>query len=380
MEFPFPFCTCLYPFNGFPHPIVWVPNHLISALADLLPPHELLVFVATSSPMAAILHFLLRHGYPVLFGWVFLEQIGLPMPSAPVLLVAGALDGTGQLRFINTVFVAMMASLIADSLWFLWGRWRGAGALRLVCRVSLEPDTCVRRTKEAVARHGRLAILASKFVPGLNTAVPPLAGVSGMSLREFLALDGLSALLWAAAFAGLGRIFSRQLDALANTVRGFGGLILLLFAAGLAVYIARKFLARRKLVRSIWTERIDADELRRLIEEGLPVAVIDLRHQLDFQLHPFVIPGAVHFDPEELDRRYGEIPQDREVVVYCTCPNEATSARVALRLKQLGIERVRPLAGGLSAWRNRGFPMEMDLGPGQAPPAAPVAAVSPKPS
>lgn len=330
--------------------------------------------------MAVILHFLLRHGYPVLFGWVFLEQIGLPIPSAPVLLVAGALDGAGQLKFANTVVVATMASVIADSLWFLWGRWRGAGALRFVCRISLEPDTCVRRTKEAVARHGRLAVLASKFVPGLNTAVPPLAGVSGMRLREFLALDGLSAFLWAAAFAGLGRIFSRELDGLANMVSGFGGVILLLFAAGLAVYIGRKFQARRNVVRSIWTERIDADELRRLIEDGLPVAVIDLRHQLDFQLHPFVIPGAVHFDPEELDYRYGEIPQDREVVVYCTCPSEATSARVALRLKQLGIKRVRPLAGGLSAWRERGFPMEMDLGPAPTAPAGMVAGVSPKAS
>jgi membrane protein DedA with SNARE-associated domain/rhodanese-related sulfurtransferase len=323
--------------------------------------------------MADLLHFLLRHGYPFLFGWVFLEQVGLPIPSAPLLLVAGALGSTGRLHFGTTVGLVTLAAVIADMAWFFLGRWRGTAVLRFVCLISLEPDTCVRRTKQAVAHHGRLAILISKFVPGLHAAAPPLAGVSGMSVREYLALDALSALLWAAAFMGLGRFFSRQLDALAYYARGFGGAVLLLLAAGLAVYIARKFVARRKLVQTVWTERIDADELRRLIEDGPAVTVVDLRHPLDFRLHPFVIPGAIHFEPEDLDRRHGEIPRDREIVVYCTCPNEATSARVALRLKDLGIGRVRPLAGGLSAWRERGYPVEMDLGPqgeGAADPAA----------
>lgn len=268
--------------------------------------------------MAEILHFLLQHGYPVLFAWVFLEQAGLPMPSSPLLFVAGALAGAGKMGFAETIGLVMVAAMLADVAWFLWGRWRGAGVLRVVCRISLEPDTCVRRTKEAVARHGRLAILASKFVPGLNAAAPPLAGVTGMSLPEYLALDACSALLWAGAFMGLGRIFSRQLDLLAFYVRGFGGAVLALLAALLGIYIVRKYLARRRLLRGIWTERIGSEELRRLIEDGSPLAIVDLRHNMDFRLHPFVIPGATHFDPGDLDRRQQEIPRDREIILYCT--------------------------------------------------------------
>ena len=280
--------------------------------------HALMLVHVLSSPMAGILHFLLRHGYPVLFAWVFLEQAGLPMPSAPLLFVAGALAGEGSLNFTTTIGLVMLAAMTADTGWFLWGRWRGAGVLRIVCRISLEPDTCVRRTKEAVARHGRWAILASKFVPGLNPAIPPLAGVTGMSLPEYLALDALSAFFWAGAFIGLGRIFSFQLDQLAYYVRGFGGAVLGLLVALLAFYITRKYLARRKLLRGIWTERIEAGELRQMVEDGGPLAILDLRHDMDFRLHPFVIPGAAHFDPGELDSRQQEIPRDREIVLYCT--------------------------------------------------------------
>jgi hypothetical protein len=211
--------------------------------------------------MAEILHFLLRHGYPVLFAWVFLEQAGLPMPSSPLLFVAGALAGAGEMGFASTIGLVMVAAMTADLGWFLWGRWRGAGVL---------------------------------------------------------ALDACSALLWAGAFMGLGRIFSRQLDLLAYYVRGFGGAVLALLVVLLAVYITRKYLARRRLLRGIWTERIEASELRGLMEEGISLAIVDLRHEMDYRLHPFVIPGATHFDPGDLDGRQQEIPRDREIVLYCT--------------------------------------------------------------
>lgn len=316
--FLFPFRNKVHLFSASKRPIYIVILHLQSVFVWPLTLHALILVHALSSPMANILHFMLRHGYPVLFAWVFLEQIGLPMPSSPLLFVAGALAGTGQMGFTLTIGLVMVAAMMADTAWFLWGRWRGAGVLRFVCRISLEPDTCVRRTKEAVAHHGRLAILSSKFVPGLNAAAPPLAGVTGMSLGEYLALDALSALLWAGAFMGLGRIFSHQLDLLADYVQGFGGAVLALLAALLGVYVVRKYMARRKLLSGIWTERIEPVALRGLLESGEPVAIVDLRHNMDFGLHPFVIPGATHFDPGELDGRHQEIPRDREIVLYCT--------------------------------------------------------------
>lgn len=265
-----------------------------------------------------ILHFLISHGYPVLFGWVLLEQGGLPLPTAPLLLVAGALAGSGQLRFTTALAVVLLGSLIADSGWFFWGRKRGGGVLRIVCRISLEPDTCVRRTKDTLTRRGRWAILVAKFVPGLNAAVPPLAGITGMSYREFLAVDSLAVLLWAGSYAGLGRLFSGQLNRIGEYASGFGGLVLAALLAGLGIYIFRKYTLRRRLIKEIWTERIDADDLRKLIEDGAAVAIVDLRHPLDFRTHPFVIPGAMHFDPGDLDGREHEIPRDREIVVYCT--------------------------------------------------------------
>ncbi len=281
--------------------------HLLLALAH-----------AAASPMNGLLQFLLRHGYPLLFFWVLLEQAGLPIPSAPLLFVAGALTGRGSLHFSTTLGLVVAAVLISDATWFFLGRWRGARVLRFVCRISLEPDNCVRRTREAVTRHGWMAVLASKFVPGLNAAMPPLSGVSGMSLPQFLGLDALSAILWAGAFTGLGRLFSRQLDQLAFYARGFGGVLLLLGFVLLGIYIARKYRARRRLLAAIDTQRIPIAELRRLMEQGQPLTVVDLRHRHDFEHHPFVIPGALHCEPDEAEERLEGVPPEREIVLYCT--------------------------------------------------------------
>ncbi len=291
---------------------------LASALGVSIALHVLALASAAVSPMNGLLQFLLRHGYPLVFFWVLLEQAGLPIPSAPLLFVAGALTGRGNLQFGTTLGLVVSAVLISDVTWFLLGRWRGAKVLRFVCRISLEPDNCVRRTREAVTRHGWLAVLASKFVPGLNAAMPPLSGTSGMSLPQFLSLDALSAILWAAAFTGLGRLFSRQLDQLALYARGFGGGLLALGLLLLGIYIARKYRARHRLLRAIGTERIPIRELRRLMEEGEPLTIVDLRHRHDFEHQPFVIPGALHCEPAEAEVSLGDVPPEREIVLYCT--------------------------------------------------------------
>lgn len=268
--------------------------------------------------MTQALHFLLQHGYPVLFVWVFLEQAGMPIPSSPLLLAAGVLAGTGKMEFGLTLGLVTLAAVTADAGWYLWGRWHGAGVLRIVCKVALEPDTCVRRTREAVSRHGRLAILTSKFVPGLNAAAPPLAGVIRMPMPEYVGLDVASSLLWAGTFMGLGLVFSHQLNRLAAYARGFSGAVLGLLILLLGIYIVRKYLARRKLMKQIWTERVEPEKLRNLLEQGKAVTILDMRQRLDFELDPFVIPGATHFHFEDLDQKHGELPRDGEIIVYCT--------------------------------------------------------------
>src|SRR5256712_13178321 len=181
---------------------------------------------------------LVRYGYVVVFGWVFAEQIGLPIPAAPVLLAAGALAGTGRLSLALVLALAALASLGSDIIWYWIGRTGGGRVLGWLCRISLEPDSCVRRTQNAFSVHGARSLLVAKFVPGFSTAAPPLAGIVRMPLLRFVVFTGLGGLIWAGAFAGVGWLFSRQLEvaagyvarlgsgAVAPVIAGLGGLIL----------------------------------------------------------------------------------------------------------------------------------------------------------
>lgn len=262
--------------------------------------------------------FLIRHGYTVLFLFVLAEQVGLPLPAIPVLLAVGALAGTGELGFVPVVVVSVVAAVLADAIWYELGRRRGVGVLRLLCRISLEPDSCVRRTEEVFVRHGARSLLVAKFIPGINTAAPPLAGVFRMRLGRFLVFDALGALLWAGTFIGLGWVFSEQLERVAAAARRLGGLLVVLLVAGATAYIAWKYYQRQRFLRDLRVARITPQELKRKLDAGEDIVVVDLRHRMDFEAEPEAIPGALHLPPEELEERHGEIPRDRELVLYCT--------------------------------------------------------------
>jgi membrane protein DedA with SNARE-associated domain len=263
-------------------------------------------------------HFLLRHGYAVLFVIVLLEQAGLPLPSPPVLLAAGALVASGQLNVGASLLVVVGACLVADLAWFGLGRRHGARVLALLCRISLEPDSCVRRTENVLAAGGARALLFVKFLPGLSTVAPPVAGMTHMRLARFLVWDMAGALLWAGSYFALGYAFSGQLERVAEIAAGLGSRLLALVAAALALYLAWKYAQRRRFIRELTVARITPDELRRRLDAGEDVVVVDLRHSLEFAADPATIPGAIHLLPEELDAGHGAIPRDREVVLYCT--------------------------------------------------------------
>lgn len=268
--------------------------------------------------MSEAIDFLLRHGYTVLFFFVLAEQIGLPLPSVPVLLAVGALAGAGQLSYPLALAVAVLASLLSDFIWYQLGRRRGASILNLLCRISLEPDSCVRRTEDVFARHGAGALLYAKFLPGLNTAAPPLAGLFRMRLGRFLAFDAVGALFWAGAFSGLGFLFSDQLERVAAYASRLGSWLGVLLVGGLAGYIAWKYFDRRRFLRRLRIARITPEELQRKLAAGEKMVVIDLRHALDFEAEAATLPGALHILPEQLDRRHHEVPRDRDIVLYCT--------------------------------------------------------------
>ena len=269
--------------------------------------------------MHELLRFLSHYGYVVVFAWVLAEQLGLPVPATPLLLAAGALAGHGSFHLASALVVAVGACLFADLFWFYVGRKGGGKVLKLICRVSLEPDSCVRRTSTTIGKHGPKSLLVTKFIPGMNAVAAPLAGSGGISLVRFVVFDGLGALLWSATFLGIGYLFREQLEVVAERLGQFSWLLLILLLIVIPVaYILYKHKARQKFIRDLWTDRIMPDDLNAKIAAGDPVTVVDLRHPLDFLPDPRVIPHALRILPEELESRYQEIPGDHEVVLYCT--------------------------------------------------------------
>jgi membrane protein DedA with SNARE-associated domain len=268
--------------------------------------------------MHSTLDFLLRHGYVVLLGWVFAEQIGLPVPSLPLLLAAGALAGTHHLSFLFSLFLSVVAAVTADSIWYALGRVKGIKVLQLLCKISLEPDSCVRRTEGVFSKQGARSLLVAKFLPGLSTVAPPLAGIFHMRLRRFLLFDGGGSILWAGAFLGLGYVFSGEIERIAERALSLGGWLLVLLVAGLVSYIGYKFIARQRFMRQLRIGRITVEELKTKIDAGEQLVIVDLRHALDFEADPETIPGAFRMDAKELEEKDNRLPRDREVILYCT--------------------------------------------------------------
>ena len=300
--------------------------------------------------------FLFDYGAAILFAVVFIEQIGLPLPAAPWLLAAGALAANGKLNLAAAVSVSVLACLLGDVIWFYLGRRHGVRMLKLFSRFSLEPETCIRKTRTTYLRHGRRGIVAAKFVPGLAAVMPPLAGMLGSSVAQFLFYDAIGALLYGGFFILTGFLFDDQLipigKMLAQQTRGALGAI----AVVSLTYIGFKYLRRRRTLRRLRMPRMTVEELRRRQEAGDEVVVIDLRSGDELALDPAMIPGARHVPFDQLEERHGELPRDRDIVPYCACPNEITSAQAALKLRRKGIDRVQPLLGGIDAWRKLDYP------------------------
>lgn len=308
--------------------------------------------------MSGIVEFLVRYGYLLLFAWVLVEQLGLPLPSAPLLLAAGALAGTGRMNLAMVLALPMAAVGICDAFWYELGRRRGVKVLQWLCRISLEPDSCVHRTQVRFERNGPWALVVAKFIPGFNTMAPPLAGVSRMPWQRYALFDGLGILFWAGSYIGAGYIFSGQLERVAARLAFLGSGVFALLLSALLLYIGWKYFKRHRFLSDLRIARISPDELHQRMDGGESVVVVDLRHSMEFESEPETIPGAVHMDAADLEEAFEVIPRDREIVLFCSCPNEATAAQMALRLRKLGIIRIRPLAGGLAGWRGRGFPLQ----------------------
>jgi len=268
--------------------------------------------------MERVLEFIGRHGGPIVFVVVFLDQLGLPIPTIPILLALGALVGTGQIDPVWGIVLAITGSVCADLLWFQLGRWKGARVLRFVCRVALEPDSCVNKTRSLFLRHGVKSLLYAKFVPGLDTVAPPIAGMLGVRVVPFVLWSATGGALWIGTFGGLGYLFSDRLDDVTGAADRLGAVLGFGIAGVTALYVAYKFLQRRRVLRSIRTARITPEELHERMRSGFDVVVLDARDPSALDGVPFAIEGARPLELDDVDTRPRGLDSAREVVVYCS--------------------------------------------------------------
>jgi len=262
------------------------------------------------------IRFVERHGVALLFGWVLAEQGAIPLPSIPLLLAAGSLIRTGRMHFMPALAACVFGALTADTMWFLLGRRRGPRVLRWICRISLEPDSCVRSTENVFARFGLRSLLLSKFVPGLNAVAAPLAGNSGAPAWRFFGFDIAGAALWSGTYLALGYVFSEQLETVLQYASGMGSGLLLVIVGLFAVWIGWKVFQRRRFLKKLNVARITASQVRRLLASGADPYIVDLRGATD--VDPSPIPGTVRVSVEDLTAGRHEIPRDREIILFCT--------------------------------------------------------------
>ncbi len=307
--------------------------------------------------MEALLAELSRYGVPFVGFNVLLQQLGLPIPAVPTMMVAGALAADARLSGVGVFLISVAASVLADVVWFWAGRHYGYPVLRFLCRVSLSPDACVRQTEGIFERYGFYSLVVSKFVPGFSTVAPPVAGALRMALPQFLLAAVASAALWVGAAMGVGWVFRSEIETALAWMAQNVALAGLAIGGLLGAYIAWKALQRWRMARYVHAARISVEELKeRLFGDSAPF-LVDVGSKLAHQSRPHIV-SAVLMDLDEIEREIDAFPRDREIVFYCACPNEASAKRAAQILLGKGFREVRPLIGGLDAWMEAGHAVE----------------------
>jgi len=277
-------------------------------------------------------------------------RLGAPVPAVPFLIVAGGLTVGGQVSFVAVTVSAVLGNILGDGVWFLAGRRWGYRVMRLLCRISLSQDSCVRRSESILGRWGGLSLIAAKFVPGVSVVAPPMAGALGMSNARFLSYETVAALIWTLGFLLVGRLFHSAIQDVLAVLSNIGLVAGVLFAALLAGFVLWRYRQRRMALRVDDIELIEVGMLRDAIAGGASPTMIDVRSDEARALDDRVIPGAIGIALGHLPKRLGSFSDGRELVVFCDCPNDESAIAAARVLMSAGLPRVRVLAGGLDAW------------------------------
>ena len=308
--------------------------------------------------MAPAPDLLAEYGVAVVFAWAFAVQAGVPAPAVPMLVGAGALSGSGHMNLALSILAAMTATVGADVLWYWLGRSHGLRVFEILGRFSLDPDSLIRHAKERFTAHRARYLIVAKFLPGVNPLAAGLAGVVAIRPSSFLLYAAVGSLLWAGAWIILGYLCADVIAVIVTAAAHLGRPLGIVIAAALILYVAVKYAMRRRFLRHLLKARIEAIELKRRMDAGDPLVIVDLRTELDLETTPYKIPGARWIPPEMLRDPHRLIPKGSEIVFYCAEPREGTSARMALRLSSRGYKNLHPLRDGLEGWRRAGFAVE----------------------
>lgn len=304
-----------------------------------------------------------RYGPALVFVNALAASLGLPVPAMPTLVLFGAMAALHPAsigaQILLVLALAVIASVIGDSVWFLAGRVYGGATLKTLCRLSLSRDTCVKKTERFFGRWGVRVLTVSKLVPGLSLLSVPMAGAVGTPYRAFVAHDGIGAAIWATLGLGVGFLVSRQVDWLFAGIARLGHASLPVIAALLALYAAYRWFRRRAFMRKLAEARIDVDELYALMLGETAPVILDIRSDEKRRLDPYVIPGARFADERKLDEIVAAYSPKQKIVIYCSCPNEVSAAWMAKKMTEAGFLDVLPLKGGIDAWRDAGRTVAM---------------------
>jgi membrane protein DedA with SNARE-associated domain/rhodanese-related sulfurtransferase len=301
-----------------------------------------------------------EYGVLLVFGNVLLTQLGMPIPAVPTLVIAGAMAASGAGSLAAIVAASVLASTIADYGWYLAGRRMGYRVLATLCRLSLVPDLCVRQAETRYQRWGANLLLVAKFIPGVATVAPPLAGVMRMGQRAFILSVGLGGLLWAGTFVGIGYVMDSQSGILLSLFEQLGQYLAAVALVLFVLYIGFRLRQRKALSHAFRSTRVTAEEVGQLILGPVKPVLLDARSAVARQLDGRHIPGALAVDVSALSSVVQCIPKDAHVIVFCACRNEVSAAFMAAQLVNLGYARVSPLKNGIDGWAEAGLPLVVD--------------------
>jgi membrane protein DedA with SNARE-associated domain len=270
--------------------------------------------------MNYFLSLIARHGYALVSAVVLAESIGLPMPAALALVTGGAAAASGILNAPTLLLLGTGAMLLGDSLLFVLGRNMGWALLGFLCRLSVNPESCILRSAESFYKRGKITLVIAKFIPGVNTMAPPLAGSMKMRFLQFLRLDLAGATLYVAAYLTLGFLFRDFLVSIAQGFRAAGRAMEVALLAALIGYVVYRIWLYRKYAVYRVVPRVQVEELaRKLASEGDGnILIVDVRSHGYYDAGTERIKGSIRLEPNNLSDELKTLAKDRDIYLYCT--------------------------------------------------------------